>query len=389
MDTLHQLGVALGLATLAGVNLYLTVLLTGVAVRFNFLQLADQYQSLEVLSHPAVLIVAGILFALEFFADKIPFVDSLWDSFHTIVRPVGGVMLGVQSLGEVPPYMQVVAALIAGGAAFTAHSAKAGTRLLINHSPEPVSNVAMSVTEDVAVVGGTALTLLSPVIALIVFSVILLVFWMLAPRLWRGVRGTVWLAWNKLRMPGRRQPFDGPVDLPRSLNNELRDLLQIKGSINDSDVRHAVKCLSGKCRGVRGLCADLEGVLVVTHQKDAIYFAAFKGLSSRLFKLPLAGASVEVESKFLSENLVLQSHGLRAVFRLPRGQSEVVETLALAIDELLAASKVAQQPLGAESVDPEPEPDVAPESELVEAEVVPMPAGQKEPVSHLHALSER
>ena len=143
MQLLEQLGVALGLASLAGVNLYLTVLLAGAMVRYDILHLAQQYQHLEVFGHPIVLTVAGMLFAMEFFADKIPWVDSLWDSVHTVIRPVGGTLLGLQAMGQMDPWMQVVAGLIAGSAALTTHSAKAGTRLLINHSPEPVSNISM------------------------------------------------------------------------------------------------------------------------------------------------------------------------------------------------------------------------------------------------------
>jgi hypothetical protein len=188
MGILEQLGLALGLASLAGVNLYLTVLLTGGLVHFNVLQLGDKYEMLAVLGHPMVMAVAGTIFVLEFFADKVPWVDTLWDTVHTIVRPVGGTLLALQALGEMEPHMQVVAALMAGGAALTTHSAKAGSRLLINHSPEPVSNVAMSVTEDAAVVGGTLLMLLQPVIALGVFMVLLVVLWMLLPRLWRLLR---------------------------------------------------------------------------------------------------------------------------------------------------------------------------------------------------------
>ena len=154
MDILAQLGVALGLASLAGVNLYLTVLLTGLAVRFNAVHLAAQYQSLDVLAHPVVISVAGLLFVMQFVADKIPWVDSLWDSVHTVIRPVGGTLLALQVLGTMPGYVQVAAGLLAGGATLTTHSAKAGTRLLINHSPEPMTNVAMSLAEEAAVAGG-------------------------------------------------------------------------------------------------------------------------------------------------------------------------------------------------------------------------------------------
>ncbi|MFZ4766235.1 MAG: DUF4126 domain-containing protein, partial [Roseimicrobium sp.] len=248
MHILEQLGVALGLATLAGVNLYLTVLITGLAVRFDFLNLAAHYQQLEVLGHPAVLIVAGVLFCLEFFADKVPLVDSLWDSVHTFIRPVGGVLLGLTALGDMPVYVQVIAAMVAGGAALTTHGAKAGTRLLINHSPEPVTNITMSVTEDVAVAGGTMLALLDPLVSLAVFSVILVALWMVFPRIWRGIRATSWLVWNKLKMPGRRLPIAEPVPLPCVVNEELAELLRQQAALDPSEVLATLSCLSGKCR---------------------------------------------------------------------------------------------------------------------------------------------
>jgi hypothetical protein len=199
MQILEQLGLALGLASLAGVNLYLTVLLSGVMVHFNLLHLGDKYADLAALGHPWVIAVAGALFLVEFFADKVPWVDSLWDSVHTFIRPVGGTLLALQAVGEMPPHVQVVAGLLAGGAALTTHTAKAGTRLLANHSPEPVSNVALSVGEDVAVVGGSLMVMLVPVVAFFFFVIVLTVLWLVLPRLWRTLRGSFSLVRGKWR----------------------------------------------------------------------------------------------------------------------------------------------------------------------------------------------
>ncbi|MCE9520577.1 MAG: DUF4126 domain-containing protein [Verrucomicrobia bacterium] len=371
MEILSQLGVALGLASLAGVNLYLTVLLTGLAIRFEWVHLAAQYQSLDVLAHPVVIIVAGLLFVMQFFADKIPWVDSLWDSVHTIIRPVGGTLLALQAVGTMPGYVEVAAALLAGGAALTMHSAKAGTRLLINNSPEPASNIAMSLAEDVAVTGGVALTLLNPVIALVVFSGLLTVIWLLFPRLWRLIRTTMWLVWHKLKLPGRRETQDAPVDLKCEVTDELRDLLQIGAGLSSDEVKWTVRCHSGKSRGVRGFCANLSGILVAPARPDCLYFATIKGLRSRLFKFPLNAAQVEVESKFLSENVAVSSDGMRAVFRFPRGRGALVESLALRIRESLT-EKIA--PLEQQAVPPiEDTQFVEPETAVVEETVVPPP----------------
>nr|MDQ2659508.1 DUF4126 domain-containing protein [Verrucomicrobiota bacterium] len=100
MEQLNLLGVALGLAALAGINLYLTVFVTGLAVNQHWITLAPQYQSLGVLGHPAIVTIAGVLYFLEFFADKIPWIDSAWDAVHTIIRPIGGALLAIQVLGH-------------------------------------------------------------------------------------------------------------------------------------------------------------------------------------------------------------------------------------------------------------------------------------------------
>jgi len=188
MNPLEPIGLALGLASLSGINLYLTVLLTSVLVRFNLLDVSHTHPQLMEIGNPWVMAVAGVMFLVESVADKIPWVDSIWDGVHTFIRPVGGTLLALQPLGDMPGYVQLIAALLAGGAAFTTHTAKAGTRLLANHSPEPVSNVALSVTEDAAVAGGSLLVLLNPVISLFVFGVLIIVLWMILPRMWRLLR---------------------------------------------------------------------------------------------------------------------------------------------------------------------------------------------------------
>ncbi len=349
MQILEQLGVALGLASLAGVNLYLTVLITGLAIRFDWVHLADRYHSLDALGHPAVIGVAAVLFAMQFFADKIPWVDSLWDSVHTLIRPVGATMIALQALGQMPAYMQVVAALCAGGAALTTHGAKAGTRLLINHSPEPITNITMSLAEDVGVMGGMALIMIQPAIALAVFGTLLVILWMIFPRMWRLIRSTWWLAWHKLKMPGLRHPLAKPEELPREVNDELRLLLQTKAAVTDSEVLWTVNCLSGKCKGVRGLSANLRGMLIGTSRADRLHFATNKGLRDRLFNVALQGVTVEVESKFLSENVVIAARGMRAVFRFPRGDSALAETIALRLRESLEAEMTSVQELGSQA----------------------------------------
>lgn len=204
MDLLDQLGVALGLATLAGVNLYLTVLVAGLAVRFGWLDLAGEYAQLAVLGNPWVIGVAAGMFLIEFFADKVPLIDSTWDSVHTLIRPAGGVALALTALGGMDPVVLVIAALVAGTASLSTHGTKAGVRAVVNLSPEPVSNSVASITEDGLVLGGLALIGLFPTIALFVFAGIVIFCSAFAIWLWKRI--------VRMRHPLRWKP---DVSFPR------------------------------------------------------------------------------------------------------------------------------------------------------------------------------
>lgn len=189
MEILNQLGVALGLASLAGLNLYLTVFVAGLAIQQHWINLSGAYENLSVLGNPWVIGVAGVLFAIEFFADKVPWVDSTWDSVHTLIRPAGGIFLALAALGHMKPEYTVVAALIAGGAALTTHGAKAGTRLVLNTSPEPVTNSIASFAEDGIVLGGLSLIHFAPIAALVVFTVFIIICLVLVRWLWKKTLG--------------------------------------------------------------------------------------------------------------------------------------------------------------------------------------------------------
>jgi len=187
VNLIDQLGVALGLATLAGVNLYLTVMIAGLAIRYNWIGLSGSYEQLAVLGNPWVIGIAGGLFLIEFFADKIPWLDSAWDAVHTVIRPVGGILLALAALGEMNPAVMTIGALLAGGASLATHGTKAGIRALLNLSPEPVSNSVASVTEDGLVLGGLGLIGLFPTVALVVFFVIAILCAVFAVWLWKKI----------------------------------------------------------------------------------------------------------------------------------------------------------------------------------------------------------
>ena len=187
MTLIDQLGVALGLATLAGLNLYLTVLVAGCAVRFHWLELSGAYESMAVLGHPWVIGVAGGMFLIQFVADKVPWVDSMWDVVHTVIRPAGAIFLTLAVLGKMDPVAVTVAALLAGTAALSTHSTKAGIRAFLNLSPEPVSNTVASVAEDGLVLGGLGLIGLAPAVGLIVFVVVVVACTAVAIWLWKKI----------------------------------------------------------------------------------------------------------------------------------------------------------------------------------------------------------
>ncbi len=202
VEIFEHLGAALGLASLAGINLYLTTFVAGLAIRFNWIDLAAAHEGLAVLGNEWVLAVAGVLMVVEFFADKVPWLDSGWDAVHTILRPAGGVLLGMAALGEMDPKLLAIGGLLSGGASLTMHGAKAGTRLLVNMSPEPVSNSVASVAEDGLVLGGLTLTALAPVATFFVFVVILAI----AVVIIRTSFGSLRAVWRGIR--NRKRPVD-------------------------------------------------------------------------------------------------------------------------------------------------------------------------------------
>ena len=199
MDTLQQISLAAGFAAMAGVNLYLTTFVTGLALRLGWVELDAAHHGLAALENPWVLGVAGGLFLVEAVADKVPWVDSAWDVAHTAIRPVGGALLALAALGDLHPAAATLAALLAGGTSLTSHLAKASGRLALNLSPEPVTNSAASVGEDAAVLGGLGLMALSPWIGLLVFVCFTVGAVWILHKTWRFFRA----GWRKLF--GRRE----------------------------------------------------------------------------------------------------------------------------------------------------------------------------------------
>ncbi|KEO88826.1 membrane protein [Erythrobacter longus] len=153
MGIIEIIGIAGSVSLLSGWRLYLCVFATGLAMRLDALPVPEHLASLGVLENPWVMGIAAFGALAEFFADKVMWLDSLWDTLHTLVRPVGGALLALAIVDPSDPAMQVIAFLLGGGASFLAHGGKASARAVVNTSPEPVSNVAVSATEDVATIG--------------------------------------------------------------------------------------------------------------------------------------------------------------------------------------------------------------------------------------------
>ncbi|MCE9611747.1 MAG: DUF4126 domain-containing protein [Chthoniobacter sp.] len=332
MHTLQLLAVALGLASLAGINLYLTVFASGLAIQQHWIDVSQTYPELVILGHPAIVIISGVLFFLQFFADKVPWVDSLWDTVHTVIRPVGGAFLAIRVLGNPDPVFDVVAALLAGGVTLMTHSVKAGTRLVVNHSPEPFSNIAVSLTEDAAVLGGLALVKYSivhsdPWLLLSVFGTILLCIAYFGPKLFRAVRANAWLVWKKLSSPAADHV---ETELPATLPHELEIAFATVNPAREA-IAWAVPCLSTSARNIPGNCF---GYLVATKEPTPkLVFLAKRRFRHLAEELDLTTYKVAHEPKFLSENVVLYSLEKKPkyVFAFARSQRPLVKGIATSL----------------------------------------------------------
>ncbi len=189
METLDQisttLALSMGAAWASGINLYATLFMLGYLANTGNMDLPPD---LQIVANPLVMGAAGLMYCVEFFADKIPGVDTAWDTLHTFIRIPAGAMLAAGAVGDVNPAVELAAAITGGGIAAGTHAVKAGTRVMINASPEPFTNWTASVSEDIAVIAGVWASIHHPIgflIALIVF--IGIVIWAL-PKIWRGIK---------------------------------------------------------------------------------------------------------------------------------------------------------------------------------------------------------
>ena len=188
MDPIQTLGLALGAGFSSGLNLYATIATLGLLQRFGVIQLPG---SLEVLAHPWIVGIALALYAIEFLADKIPYVDTVWDALHTLIRPPAAALLAYAASVSAPPEWRWGAALLAGGVALTSHGTKASTRAAANTSPEPFSNWLLSLGEDALAVWLTWMATVHPTATIVVASLLLCLAAVLLFYLFRFLRRAI------------------------------------------------------------------------------------------------------------------------------------------------------------------------------------------------------
>lgn len=185
METISIIAAALGVAWASGINLYAAILMLGLMGVTGSIELPPE---LDILQNPGVLIAAGIMYCVEFFADKIPGVDTGWDAIHSFIRIPAGAMLAAASLAQISPEAELIGLILGGSLAATTHFTKAGSRVLINTSPEPVTNWTASIGEDLMVIAGLWTALHHPVLFIVLLVIFVAIVVWLTPKVWRGVK---------------------------------------------------------------------------------------------------------------------------------------------------------------------------------------------------------
>lgn len=218
-DIIQIIALSMGVAWASGLNLYAAILTLGIAGSSGNIDLPS---NLEILQDPMVLMAAGFMFVVEFFADKFPGVDTGWDALHTFIRIPAGAFLAAGAVGDTNVAMELAAAIVGGSITAGTHLTKASSRLMINTSPEPVSNWAASFTEDFAVVGGLILALNHPALFLILLVAFLIAIIWLLPKLWRGIK----MLFNKVKgwFGANANEKSNDNEIVTAVNKELQQL---------------------------------------------------------------------------------------------------------------------------------------------------------------------
>ncbi len=326
-----------GFAILCGLNLYLATFLAGLAVRQGWIG-SSLHPALEIMGHPVLMTVALILFLVEFVADKVPWFDSLWDAVHTLIRPPAAVALSlaISQAASLDAPAAILVALAAGGMALCTHLTKTGVRLLINASPEPVTNVLASLTTDAGVVLLMLLLVQAPVTGFAVCLALLAGTWIVLPRLFRLVRTSLFLLWKKIfgTVPVGR---DGDR-LPQALTLAQETLLLATAGPDVLPPAWAVPCVSGRSHSMPGHRPNRFGMLIAPEARPGtLIFVPKAWFRRQAVVVSLAGAMVRQETTFLSENLVIHrpDDGLHLVFRFTKAEGLLVQRLVAGLEARL------------------------------------------------------
>ena len=302
------LGQLLGVAFAAGLNLYATIAILGLAVRLNWI--AGLPPAIYGLSNPVVLLTAAVLYVVEFFIDKIPYADTAWDAIHTIIRPVAVFVLVFAALGEASVPIQVGGATLAGLVALAAHASKAGLRLILNIRPRKVRTAFISVLEDVLCIALAAAALMYPVAALIIGAVAIPLIALGGPYLWR-----VWMLAMRA-LVARVRGFFGRKGWrePGQLPSRLRDMLDTP-ELGRGDPR----VMRAALKGVKGVGSYKNGWIVVGNTRP--FFVSRSLIRARRHDLPPLDQA-EIRRGFWNDTIEITNAGSRStVFLFKDGPS--------------------------------------------------------------------
>jgi hypothetical protein len=299
MDALAKLSSVMGLSLTSGINLYATVAVVGIVTKFGMVEgLPAEF---EAFNNNFIIFMAVILYLCEFAADKVPGFDSLWDSVHTIIRPFGAALIALTVVGDAAPPVEVVAGLFGASLAAATHTAKAGTRLVVNTSPEPFSNIGVSVAEDAGVVGMSVLVMTHPYISLVVSLIILLLLITYGPGLFRGALLVLKAIPVKLF-----STFAGEKDgvLREQMPDSLEETVDTTLSKTE-EIKVSLPCSAQK---IKNCGRNRKGYVVVTNER--LLFAFRRFFKPNVKHWLLAGLERPgFQARFLFDVLRIKSEG--------------------------------------------------------------------------------
>ncbi|MEM7698312.1 MAG: DUF4126 domain-containing protein [Verrucomicrobiota bacterium] len=345
MEILETLAVALGFATLAGINLYLVVFISGLAINQGWIDVSQSYPELMALGDPLVVVAAGIFFCAEFFSDKIPWVDSLWDTVHTVIRPVGGGLLALHTLGPTDPAFEIVVALLAGGATLVSHGFKSGTRLVLNTSPEPFTNVAASVVGDVVVISGLALMKEHPLVAGVVFLSFISVAAWATPKLYRRIKAFATLVVRRLKAALTLPQHEPP--LSNQLEESEVEFLRKKLGNEAATVLWSAPVIVGQSNRLLGWTNSTKGSIVrLAEHPEQLHFVGSRMWRPYHAKLSLKGLTAQQRSRWFSEEIELKAEKgkRRLLLRIRPDRRDVATRVVTALALPAPAVEAALEP---------------------------------------------